>query len=327
MQTVQHTPGRKLAVSVPNLASAHREALRAAAESRGFEIRFFASPEEDPAFFRGAEVVFGHLPEVARTSPALRWICTPYAGVDQFLAPGAFANPDALLSNSSGAYGVTIAEHTVMVLLEILRREPEYRKTVAARRWDRGLKVRSIRDSRVTLLGTGDIGQETALRLRAFGPACLTGVNRGGTNPGGRFDSVLTREQWESVLPETDVLVISLPGTREAFHMVGAKQLALLPDGAVVVNVGRGSVVDQAALVEELRRGRLFAALDVFEEEPLPEDDPAWDLQNLLITPHTAGNMTLDYTVNRIVELFLEDLDRWCRGEKPLRLVDRARGY
>ena len=118
-----------------------------------------------------------------------------------------------------------------------------------------------------------------------------------------------------------------LPGTKEAFHMVGEKQLALLPDGAVIINVGRGSVIDQEALARELKNGRLYAGLDVFEKEPLREDDPVWELPNLLITPHTAGNMTLEHTVNRIVEMFVEDLDRYCEGKAPGHLVDRTRGY
>ena len=318
---------RKLAVAIKELTETQRGLIRAAAEKNGFEIRFVNSPAEDPGFLREAEVVFGHLPETAASSRALKWICTPYAGVDQFLKPEAFANPEALLSNSSGAYGVTIAEHTVMVLLDILRRQPEYRRIVADREWKRDLTVRSVRDSRITLLGTGDIGRETAIRLRTFSPAVLTGVNRRGKNPGNLFDRVLTGNNWEQVLPETDILIISLPGTREAFHMVGEQQLALLPDGAVIINVGRGSVIDQAALIRELKNGRLYAGLDVFEQEPPEKDDPLWELPNLLITPHTAGNMTLAYTVNRIVELFLEDMDRYCAGEKPLRLVDRDRGY
>ena len=319
--------GGKIAVVVPELTEEHREQIRAAAKRHGYELRFLEKPEEDPAYLNGAEIAFGHLPETATTSTALKWICTPYAGVDQFLAPDAFANQEALLSNSSGAYGVTIAEHIMMMLLEILRRQPEYRRIVAAREWKRDLKIRSVRDSRITLLGTGDIGQETAVRLKAFSPKSLTGVNRSGKNPGNRFDRILTGENWETALPETDVLIISLPGTAKAFHMVGKRQLAQLPDGAVVINVGRGSVMDQEALAEELKRGRLYAGLDVFEREPLPKDDPAWELPNLLITPHTAGNMTLAYTVNRIAELFLEDLDRYCAGEAPARLVDRNRGY
>lgn len=318
---------RKMASAVPELTGEQRERIRAAAERHGFELRFLNSPGEDPAFLKETEVIFGHLPGAARTAAGLKWICTPYAGVDQFLKPGAFANPEAMLSNSSGAYGVTIAEHVVMMLLDILRRQPEYRRIVEAREWRRDLKIRSIRDSRITLLGTGDIGQETAGRLKAFRPKRITGVNRSGRDPGECFDRILTGKDWETVLPETDVLVISLPGTVEAFRMVGKKQLALLPDGAVVINVGRGSVVDQAALLAELKSGRLYAGLDVFEREPLPQDDPAWDMPNLLITPHTAGNMTLDYTVNRIVEMFLEDLERYCEGKTPLRLVDRSRGY
>ena len=319
--------GGKMAVVVPELTEEHRERIRAAAEKHGYELHFLNTPEEDPAYLNRAEIVFGHLPETARTSTALKWICTPYAGVDQFLAPDAFANQEALLSNSSGAYGVTIAEHIMMLLLEILRRQPEYRRIVASREWKRDLKIRSVRDSRITLLGTGDIGQETAVRLKAFSPAAMTGVNRSGKNPGNHFDRILTGENWEAVLPETDILIISLPGTEKALHMVGKRQLSLLPDGAVIINVGRGSVMDQEALAEELKRGRLYAGLDVFEREPLPKDDPMWDLPNLLITPHTAGNMTLAYTVNRIAELFLEDLDRYCSGETPTRLVDRSRGY
>ncbi len=317
---------KKLAVAVPNLTEEHRRKIREAAERNGFELRF-CEGEKDAAFMQTAEVVFGHLPEVAAVSKTLEWICTPYAGVDQFLAPEAFANPEAMLSNSSGAYGVTIAEHTVMVLLELLRRQPDYRRIVAAREWKRDLAVRSIRDSRIMLLGTGDIGQETAIRLRAFSPASLTGVNRSGSNPRELFDRVLTKDTWEAALQETEVLIVSLPGTKEACHMLGKKQLALLPEGAVVINVGRGSVIDQAALAEELRKGRLWAGLDVFEREPLAPGDPEWDLENLLITPHTAGNMTLAYTVNRIVELFTEDLDGFAAGKKPVRLVDRQRGY
>lgn len=317
---------RKMAAVVRELTAAQTERIRAAAEEHGFEVRFLSTPKEDPDFLNSAEVVFGHLVKTAKINSLLKWLCTPYAGVDQFLTEDAFANPDALLTNSSGAYGVTIAEHVVMMLLDILRRQPDYRRIVQAREWTRDLTVRSIRDSRIMLLGTGDIGQETVRRLKAFDPAGLTGVNRSGRDVPG-FDRILTAETWETALPETDILIISLPGTKEAFHMLGAKQLALLPDGAAVINVGRGSVIDQEALIRELKNGRLFAGLDVFEQEPLEKDDPVWETPNLLITPHTAGNMTLAYTVEKIVEQFLEDLDNYCAGRPLKHLVDRERGY
>ena len=317
---------RKIAAVLQELTDAQREKIRAAAEGRGFEIRFLDNAEEDPAYLKEAEVLFGHLPQIVKDAPGVKWICTPFAGVDQFLAKDAFANPETMLTNSSGAYGVTIAEHTVMLLLDILRRQPDYRKLVNAHEWRRDLAVRSIKGSRITLLGTGDIGQETAARLRAFAPANLIGVNRSGRNPGS-FDRILTAADWETILPETDVLIISLPGTKEAFHMLGGKQLALLPDGAVIINVGRGSVIDQKALLGELRNGRLYAGLDVFEKEPLAKDDPVWETPNLLITPHTAGNMTLKHTVEKIVEQFLEDFANYCEGQPLKHLVDRERGY
>ena len=317
---------KKMAMAVEYLTGEQAERIRLAAEKHGFEIRIMDPGKKDIEALKAAEVLFGHLPEIARESENLKWICTPYAGVDQFLGVGAFANPEALLTNSSGAYGVTIAEHTVMMLLDILRRQKEYRKLVAEHTWQRGLIVRSIKGSRIMLLGTGDIGQETAKRLRAFEPASLIGVNRSGKNPGG-FDRIHTGENWEAALPETDLLICSLPGTKEAFHMLGEKQLALLPDGAVIINVGRGTVIDQEALIAELKNGRLFAGLDVFEKEPLGKDDPVWETPNLLITPHTAGNMTLAHTVERIVEMFLEDLDNYCAGRPLRRLVDRNRGY
>ncbi len=318
---------RMLTVTIPQLTARHREAVRAAAEARGFRVRFFESEEEAVPALAETEILFSQSALLARHAPGLRWQCTPSAGVDHLMADGVFPNPETLVTNSSGAYGVTISEHIVMVTLEVLRRQQEYTRIVEAREWRRDLPVRSIRNSRVLLLGTGDIGQETAARLRAFGPASITGMNRSGRNPGGLFDRVITAEELDVALPETNLLILSLPGTAETRHLMDGRRLALLPDGAVLVNVGRGSAVRQDALAEELRSGRLYAALDVFEEEPLPREDGFWSCPNLLITPHTAGNMTLPYTLDRIVELFLEDLENYAAGRPLLRRVDLRRGY
>ena len=109
--------------------------------------------------------------------------------------------------------------------------------------------------------------------------------------------------------------------------MLNGERLSLLPDGAVVINVGRGTVIEQSALENELRQGRLFAGLDVFEKEPIPADDPFWTCPNLIITPHVAGDTTLPYTVKRIVELFLQDLDNYAHGRALERQVDVEQGY
>ena len=318
---------RKIAVMVPNLTETHRRKILESAEKNGCEVRFLAKRHEDPAYVNESEIIFGHRPQIAKTAAGLKWLCTPFAGVDQFLAEDSFANPDVVLTNSSGAYGVTISEHIIMLLLAILRRDPEYQGIVQRKEWKRDLPIRSIHGSRITLLGTGDIGAETAKRLKAFQPRSITGVNRSGKTSGSLFDRIVTKENLDAVLPETDILIISLPGTPESYHMLGKDQLGLLPDGAVLINVGRGSVIDQRALTEELESGRLFAGLDVFEQEPIPQDDLLWTQRNLVLTPHTAGNMTLPHTMDRVVEMFLEDLDNYCAGKPLSHIVNRDRGY
>ena len=319
---------RTLAVVIPGLSEARRNRIRAAAEEKGYRTFFAERVNEAEAALAEAEIVFSQDSAVCRLAPEMRWVCTPFAGVDNFLLPGLFANPEAVLTSSSGAYGVTISEHVVMVTLEMMRRQAEYNEIVRARDWRRDLKIDSIRGSRVTLLGTGDIGRECAKRLRAFGPACLTGVNRRGMNPEGLFDRVETVGQLDRLLPETDLLILSLPATEETRGVLGAERLAMLPETAYLVNVGRGSAVDQKALEKQLREGRLRgAALDVFEQEPIPAEDSLWECPRLLITTHVAGNMTLGYTVERIIDLFLENFENWTEGRPLKRLIDRNTGY
>ena len=326
MKTESNTSNRTLVVVIPDLTGEHKNAIAAAAQKEGFQCAFYNSAEEAGEAAETAEIIFSPSVELARCAKKLRWQCTPYAGADLF-RPGVFASSEAVLTNSSGAYGVTIAEHILMVTLEIFRRQQEYTEITRQRTWGRTLPVRSICGSRVLLAGTGDIGQEAARRLRAFRPASLKGVNTTGKNPGELFDECVPAECFDRLLPETDLLIMSLPGTEKARHFMDAGKLSLLPDGAVIVNVGRGNSIDEAALESELRAGRLYAALDVFKKEPLPQDSTLWDCPHLLLTPHVAGNMTLPYTVERIVGLFLENFHRYCAGLPLQRRVDPERGY
>lgn len=318
---------RTIVVTLPALSEAHRNRMTEAARAKGFNVLFFDSEQAAASAAAEAEILFSGSGDLANNCPKLRWQCTPSAGVNQFLGKERFASPEMMLTNSSGAYGVTIAEHVIMITLEVLRRQMEYSEIVRRREWTRNLPVRSIRNSRIAVLGTGDIGRECAIRLRAFGPASITGVNRSGRNPEGLFDRIVLQDEMDAVLRETDILIITLPGTDETFHMLDSRRLGLLPDRALLVNVGRGTVVDQRALEKELRAGRLYAALDVFEQEPLPPEDSLWDCPNLLMAPHVAGNMTLPYTRDRIVELFLEDFENYCAGRPLARRVNLGKGY
>ena len=316
---------RKLLVFLPELKEALREKIRSAAEGAGLACVFCDAEEDALREAAEAEIILGQSRELALQAKALRWFCTPSAGVNHLQG----AIPDgAVLTNSSGAYGVTIAEHTIMVSLELMRRQAEYNAIVSRRAWARGLPVTSLHGARITLVGTGDIGRECALRLRAFRPRSLIGINRSGANPEGLFDEALPVTGLDEALPRTDLLILSLPETPETIGLLNRSRLEALPESAILVNVGRGSALDQKALESLLRAGRLRgAALDVFEKEPLDPEDSLWTCPNLLITPHVAGNMTLPYTVERITELFLEDLERYQAGLPLRRQVDLHRGY
>ena len=317
----------KLLVNLPEFNETQRQMIRKAADLKNYTAVFFDETEDALSEAADASVILSGNPALVPAAKKLRWFCAPSAGVDHFVRVWDAAPDQAILSNSSGAYGVTISEHIVLMLLELMRQREQYREIVSRREWVRNLPVRSILGSRITMLGTGDIGQETLKKLRGFRPACIVGVNRSGQNPGGMFDRVVPVSELTEVLPETEVLIMSLPGTKESTGLLSREMLSLLPDYAIIVNVGRGNSIDEEALLSELRLGRLFAALDVFSTEPLPQDSPFWDCPNLLLTPHISGNMTLPYTVQRICELFLSDFERFGRGEKPERTVDIRRGY
>lgn len=318
---------KKILVAMGGLSEKHEKKIAASALKNGFEVCFSRNKSEGLAAAREAEIILSASAELAQNAPKLRWMCTSSAGINQFSAPGSFPSERAVLSNSSGAYGLTIAEHVVMAALSILRRAGEYAQMMRRREWRRDLDILSIHDSRITMLGTGDIGTQSTLRLRAFGPKWIKGVSRSGANPDGLYDEVVNVGRIEELLPQTDILVMSLPGTPQTYHLMDGHRLSLLPEGALIINVGRGSAIDEKALLPLLRSGRLRAALDVFEQEPLPADSPLWDCPNLLITPHASGNITLPQTVDRIVDMFLEDFERYCAGQQLLRQVDLTRGY
>ena len=169
--------------------------------------------------------------------------------------------------------------------------------------------------------------RSAARRLRALG-AAVTGVCRSGRAEEPAFDRVLPVGQLNELLPQADALVMALPATAETAGILSRERIALLPPQALVVNVGRGSAIDQPALVEALTARRLAgAALDVMEPEPLPPDHPLWQCPNTILTPHVSGNMALGLTCDLDVDMFCRDLGRYAAGEPLENLVDRSRGY
>ena len=321
---------RNICIYQEFLTNAHKAQIQKTAEEAGFVPHFFTLDqfEEAKACVQDCEVLYAHSPKLLRAAPAtLKWYCCSFAGVDPYCKdPSIFANPDCVLTNSN-VYGVTIAEHVVMVTLMLLRRMPEYEEIVRNRSWSNQLPIRSIRDNEFTILGTGNIGVNVAERLRGMGAAKIIGLSRSG-RPHPAFDEVHPIADLDKVLPETKILVMALPGTAETIHILNRERIALLPKDAYVINVGRGTAIEQEPLVEALNSGRIAgAALDVMDPEPLPKDHPLWSAKNLILTPHVSGNMTLGYTCDTNVDMFCRDLRNYAAGRPLEGLVDRARGY
>ena len=321
---------RNICIYQEFLTDAHKAQIQKTAEELGFAPHFFTLDqfEEAKACVQDCEILYAHSPDLLRAAPAtLKWYCCSFAGVDPYCKdPAIFANPDCILTNSN-VYGVTIAEHVVMVTLMLLRRMPEYEEVVRQRSWSNQLPIRSIRDNEFTILGTGNIGVNVADRMRGMGAAKIIGLSRSG-RPHPAFDEVHPIADLDKVLPDTKILVMALPGTAETIHILNRERIALLPKDAYIINVGRGTAIEQEPLIEALNEGRIAgAALDVMDPEPLPHDHPLWSAKNLILTPHVSGNMTLGYTCDTNVAMFCEDLKNYAAG-KPLNgFVDRTKGY
>lgn len=320
---------KKLAVLGDFLEPHHHAQIDSTAARCGFAADYYPDGHVPAELAEQYEVLYG-MPDRAalRTFTSLKWFCGSFAGVDAYLDDTLYPSPDVILTNSSGAYGVTIAEHLIMVTLMLLRHASVYVLEAAAHRWGPVLPMRSIMGSTITVVGTGDIGTEFARRAKAMGAKSIRGVRRTMKPADPAFDSVHTHDQLESLLPDTDLLVLALPSTPDTIGFLSRRRIALLPKTAFVINVGRGSAIDQPALVDALNAGQLAgAALDVFVQEPIPDGDPIWDAKNLLLTPHVSGQLSLGYTRDKNVALFCEDLENYAAGRPLARYVDRKIGY
>jgi phosphoglycerate dehydrogenase-like enzyme len=289
-----------------------------------------SSDDEALAGIADADVAFGARlrPEQIAAAPRLRWVHSPAAGIGNMLFPAMVESP-IQLTNSRGIASVPIAEHVLAVTLAWLRDLPLAWQRQAERVWSQNEyharpAPRTLRDSRVLVVGLGSIGSEVARLAAAFG-AHVVGIRRRLGQSHEHVMAVRSPDALHKELPLADVVVIAAPQTPATHQLFGARELSMLKDGAVLVNVSRGKLIDEDALAVELARGRIRAALDVFEHEPLPSDSPLWRVPGLLVTPHVAG-FGRDY-VARLLARVRDNVARLDRGEPLLGEIDRRVGY
>lgn len=309
------------------------EALRAPAAARVPGVRLVPY-EEDPGvpvpgaaeadavlrWFAGKRFA-----RLVADGPKVRWLHTESAGVDHVLTPEILAKPGLTVTDSGPAYGITIGEFVLAWMLMVSRHLPDLLAQQHAHQW-KSVTMEELYGQTVGIVGLGPIGRSIAARCKAFGMRTL-GLRRR-PEPVPDIDVLLTGpEGLDRLLAESDWVVLAAALTGETRSLLGAGEIARMKPTARLVNIARGGMIDEPALIDALRRGALAGAcLDVFATEPLPADSPLWDMPNVYVAPHTSPGFTRGLR-ERQQALFLANLERFARGEPLTDVVDIRRGY
>jgi glyoxylate/hydroxypyruvate reductase A len=280
-----------------------------------------------------ADVLFDfdqtHLDDLPELAPQLRWIQSTSSGIGQFVADRGYGErmPGTIFTKASGVHGQPLAEFCLMVMLMFRKGLLRALRDQSRKHWERYAGT-DLEGRTVVVVGLGGVGQKVVEMCRGVGMRTV-GVDLEGF----RVDSLASPPDeffpvgdLRTAMPLAEHLVLIVPHTPETEGLIGAEELALMPEEAVLVNIGRGPLVDESALVEALRSGHLGGAgLDVFVEEPLPEDSPFWEMTNVLVSPHSGS--TSDQENRRITDLFCENLRRFLAGEPMINVLDLNRLY
>jgi phosphoglycerate dehydrogenase-like enzyme len=269
-------------------------------------------------------------PEQIAAARKLRWIHSPAAAVHQLIVPE-LVNSDVVLTNAREVHGPVVAEHVIALIFALAKQIPEsvrlQQKHVWGQQvlWDEQPRIREVAGATLGLIGLGSIGRPVVKSAKALGMHVI--AVREHTEKGTEgADAVYSPAQVDEIFGQADYIVLAAPVTDSTKAIASAARLALMKRDACLINVGRGPLVDESALVEVLREKKIGgAAVDVFPKEPLTADSPLWDIPNLLITPHTAA--LTDKLWERHYALFSENLQRYLTGEPLLAVVDKRKGY
>lgn len=263
-------------------------------------------------------------PELIKHCKSLKLLQLLSAGADAYTS----VMPEgAVLTNATGAYGLSISEHMTAMLLSLMRSLHHYRDYQSQQLFQSAGNARSIYGSTALILGLGDIGGEFARRIKSLGGYTI-GVRRVGKDKPDYLDELHDSSEIDSLLPRADILAMSLPNTPATQGILSRERIWRMKKGSFVLNVGRGSAIDQDAMCDALEQGQLAGAgIDVMTPEPLPAGHRLWTTPNLILTPHVSGGSTLPETVNRAVNIAIGNFEAMETGGKVRNQVDMATGY
>ena len=284
------------------------------------EIHSTESPEEALPHVEEAEILLSWKPpdDLLKRARRLAWFASTGAGTDHLVNNPYL--PRSVIFTKTTIYGEMMTEYVFAYLLYSIRNVSKHREDQKRRIWD-PIRPERLKGKVLGVIGLGSVGREIARKGKQFGMKVI-GVKRT-PGPLEEVDRIFGPCELEKVIPVVDALVLALPFTPETYRLLGEKELALLKEGAIFFNIGRGKTVDEEALIRILKTGRIKAVLDVFEAEPLPPQNELWALENVIITPHVSGiNMP-----EEICEGFAANYERWVKGEPLIGLVDREKGY
>ena len=291
------------------------------------EITIASGKSEDSYALENAEIILGWInnDQIAKAKN-LKWLQLPSAGFDECTDKSLYHNSDIRLTNARGIYGVSMAEHVLGLIISFNRNLHYYARFQTEKRWNPMKAGKNILGSTVGIIGLGDIGSEVAKRMHALG-AVVVAVKRSPSETPEYVNELFFGEEGiDSLVKKCDYIILTLPITSKTKNVISEARLKSMKPGCFIVNVGRGMLIDQEALIKALNKGWIGGAgLDVTTPEPLPSDNPLWGMYNVLITPHASGDSA--YNTEKILVIFKENLKRYIDAKPLINSIDFSAEY
>ncbi len=287
------------------------------------EFAFCEAASVSEEQIRDKQIIIGNLnPALIKAADQLEWLQLNSAGYEQYLTPD-ILRPETIMTNASGAYGPAVAEHLFAMVCAASKKLPLYRDSQNKREWSDYGQIRPLHGQTVLVVGLGDIGRYFAKMMKSLGNKVI-GIRRNVGEKPDFVDEIYTLEALEHVLPQADIVALTIPVTESTRKMMGKAQFDLMKQTALFFNVGRGELVDTDALYDALLENRIWGAgIDVTDPEPLPESHPLWGLSNILITPHCSGGYHLQETLDRINGIAFRNFNHYSADEAMENLILR----